>query len=212
MTGQAQALTLIDTSTSWSGSDTIGPFGQPNTATFGQTLTVPGGDTVLDGFSFLLQQNSASAIQFAGYVMAWDGSKATGPILYQSGPQATTQWNVFEQFNFATGGLNLAAGQQYVAFISASDFPTSGFGNSGAPFGDPYPGGGLVYQNNGSNFAQLTTSNWNNLEGRDLVFKASFSAPTSIPTPALLPGLIGMGIAALRKRKGDQSEVVVAQE
>jgi len=35
---------------------------------------------------------------------------------------------------------------------------------------------------------------------------------TPIPTPVLLPGLIGMGIAALRKRQGDRSEVVAAQE
>jgi hypothetical protein len=29
---------------------------------------------------------------------------------------------------------------------------------------------------------------------------------TPIPTPALLPGLIGMGLAAIRKRKGEQAE------
>jgi hypothetical protein len=29
---------------------------------------------------------------------------------------------------------------------------------------------------------------------------------TAIPTPALLPGLIGMGLAAIRKRKGEQAE------
>ena len=35
---------------------------------------------------------------------------------------------------------------------------------------------------------------------------------TPVPTPALLPGLIGMGVAALRKRQGDRSEVMAAQE
>jgi hypothetical protein len=34
------------------------------------------------------------------------------------------------------------------------------------------------------------------------------SDPTPIPTPALLPGLVGMGIAALRKRKAEQKEAV----
>ena len=43
-------------------------------------------------------------------------------------------------------------------------------------------------------------------------FKTSASNSTNIPTPALLPGLIGLGAAALRKRKGEQSEVVAAQE
>lgn len=32
--------------------------------------------------------------------------------------------------------------------------------------------------------------------------------PTPIPTPALLPGLLGMGIAAWRKRKNQESEQV----
>jgi len=31
-------------------------------------------------------------------------------------------------------------------------------------------------------------------------------ASTAIPTPALLPGLLGLGVAALRKRKGEGSE------
>jgi hypothetical protein len=30
---------------------------------------------------------------------------------------------------------------------------------------------------------------------------------TAVPTPALLPGLLGLGVAALRKRKGEGSEV-----
>ncbi|MBU6228627.1 MAG: PTPA-CTERM sorting domain-containing protein [Cyanobacteria bacterium REEB459] len=30
------------------------------------------------------------------------------------------------------------------------------------------------------------------------------SSPAVVPTPALLPGLIGMGIAALRQRQAEQ--------
>lgn len=36
----------------------------------------------------------------------------------------------------------------------------------------------------------------------------STDPPTPIPTPALLPGLIGMGIAAICKRKAEQKETV----
>jgi hypothetical protein len=32
---------------------------------------------------------------------------------------------------------------------------------------------------------------------------SNFNAPEPIPTPALLPGLVGLGVAALRKRKGE---------
>ena len=31
-------------------------------------------------------------------------------------------------------------------------------------------------------------------------------SPTAIPTPALLPGLIGLGLGALRKRKSEEVE------
>ncbi len=34
---------------------------------------------------------------------------------------------------------------------------------------------------------------------------------TAVPTPALLPGLIGMGVAALRKRKGEGAEAETAE-
>jgi hypothetical protein len=35
---------------------------------------------------------------------------------------------------------------------------------------------------------------------------AAFSSTATVPTPALLPGLVGLGVAALRKRKGEGSE------
>jgi hypothetical protein len=43
------------------------------------------------------------------------------------------------------------------------------------------------------------------LNGSDDYFLSGVTVET-IPTPALLPGLIGMGLAALRKRKGEQAE------
>lgn len=42
-----------------------------------------------------------------------------------------------------------------------------------------------------------------NIAGRATATISNFSAPEPIPTPALLPGLIGLGAAALRKRKGE---------
>ena len=41
---------------------------------------------------------------------------------------------------------------------------------------------------------------------------SSFSGDTTaIPTPALIPGLLGLGVAALRKRKSEESEVEAAE-
>ncbi len=41
-------------------------------------------------------------------------------------------------------------------------------------------------------------------------FSADITAGEEIPTPALLPGLVGMGVAALRKRKSGEEETVEA--
>lgn len=51
----------------------------------------------------------------------------------------------------------------------------------------------------------------NLLNGRDRASSFSLTAEAAtIPTPALLPGLFGIGAAALRKRKSDQDEGVDA--
>ncbi|QYO67616.1 PTPA-CTERM sorting domain-containing protein [Leptolyngbya sp. 7M] len=39
-------------------------------------------------------------------------------------------------------------------------------------------------------------------------FSGATPAPTAVPTPALLPGLVGLGMAALRKRKENQGQEV----
>ena len=44
----------------------------------------------------------------------------------------------------------------------------------------------------------------------EIAFSTNSTNSTNIPTPALLPGLIGMGIAAFRKRRQGQSELEVA--
>ncbi|MGC8712222.1 MAG: hypothetical protein ACP5RH_07495 [Leptodesmis sp.] len=131
-----------DTASSWNGLDSITPFGASPFTTIGQTFTVPtNGDTVLDSFTIFLRQNSANAIGFRGYLMAWDGGKATGPVLYESSQEATFQRNVFSPFNFVTGGINLLAGQQYVVFINASTISNNGSGSVGLLSSNPYPGG-----------------------------------------------------------------------
>ena len=41
--------------------------------------------------------------------------------------------------------------------------------------------------------------------------RASGTIATAVPTPALIPGLLGLGVAALRKRKSEESEVEAAE-
>lgn len=216
--GTAQAQTIIDTTPSWNGTDSIIPFGENNTATYGQTFTV-GSDNVLNDFTFWLNDfdGQSDVVDFAAYVTEWDGFKATGSILYQSGPQSTTNAPGFEQFTFNTGGIGLTSGKQYVAFLSASNFfdgipGTAELGATG--FQDVYSGGDFVFYNNGSDFSLLTQNTWDYTGAGgfgDSAFKASFSqAIASVPEPTTMLGILAFGafgLGSLHKRKQQKTTV-----
>jgi hypothetical protein len=195
-----------------SGNNPISAFGEPNTATYGQTVTVVAGNTYLNSFSFLLNDLlDPDNVDFAGYVMAWDGVKATGPVLYSSGIRSTTNNGGLggnETFTFSTGSLSLTAGSQYVLFVSASGFfdGANGTASMAAYSTNPYSGGQFVFDNNGNSFADLSTQAWDNFFGPsfDTAFTATFSeAPLSVPdggsTLALL-GLALIGVVGLRRK------------
>ncbi len=176
--GQALAFTTIDTTPYWNGTAYISSFGYPDTATYGQVITTPTNtDVVLRSFSFHMKLPETCT--FRGYVYAWDGTKATGTALYRSSTMATLGSGTFEEVDFKTEGITLAAGTQYVLFASVSEETGSGYGNWGSTAETAYPGSGnsFVYINNGTDTTQWTTTNWSNI-GMDLAFKATFVTPT----------------------------------
>lgn len=213
----AQAVSVINTVTSWNNSDVITIFGSPDTATYGQTVTTPAVDNVLNSFSFILGSalgGGGSPITFQGYVAQWDGTKATGPILYQSANQ-TYSGGGFQTYNFNTGSLALTPSQKYVLFLNVSDFSVTG--TTGQAFiynSNTYTGGDFVAFNNGDDFGLLTTNSWDFQEGAfgDTAFTASFSSPTPVPleTDALpvLGSTIFFGLGIWGKRKRDQQRIL----
>jgi Domain of unknown function (DUF4347)/Bacterial Ig domain/Calx-beta domain/FG-GAP-like repeat len=193
-------LTTIGTLATWNGIQNTATFGENSnpaaTPTFGQTFTAPTVDSILTDFTVSIDDTGGpDVIDFAAYIMAWDGTKATGPILYQSASQSTTGGTGFETFRFTTGNLRLQAGQQYVAFISASSFfdGLAGTGTVGSIGTDDYAGGSFVFLNNGSTFGQVTTSNWSTLlSAPDLAFSATFTSNTA---PTLTSPTVTLGSA-----------------
>lgn len=197
LVADAMADTVIDTTSGWNGLAFVAPFGLPNTATYGQTVTVPLTNSSLTSFAFEMRQPASAT--FEGYVMAWNGSMATGSPLYTSPIMSTSSGISFQEITFNTGSLSLTPGGTYVLFASASQIPSStGSGDWGARYsGNPYSGGEYVYMNNGTDSSQWTTVAWTK-PSFDLVFKANFS---TIPEPAslALAGLSGLSLMLFRR-------------
>jgi hypothetical protein len=205
-TGSARA-SFIDTTSTWNFSSGVGPFGESTSSakhaapTYGQTFTVGPVDNNLNNFSFWVNDSKMHGpVTLDAYVMQWDGTKAVGPVLWQSSPTTTTNnkgKGGMEKLTFNTGGLTLTPGKEYVAFISTSAFFDGGTHTArvGFTYKNTYPHGEFVYINNGSDLSKLTTTSWHTAHhGHDLAFRANFSGPLKTPAPpGLLLGVIGSG-------------------
>lgn len=206
---------FITTLPIWDGIQYAGGFGEPNTATFGQTITVDAAQgTFLTDFTFQVATDPTNTSRFQAYVMAWDSANklAIGNVLFQSGVITNVGPAVapspFVAINVVTNNLQLAANQEYVLFFNTSNnFDGSNdFASFGSIHPDAYAGGSFVYNNNGDQFGALLIDPWTlgyagddvNPPVADLAFIANFSDAPVNPTPA--PAgvvLFGLGFAGL---------------
>jgi hypothetical protein len=202
--GQARA-SWIDTTSGWNHKSGVGPFGESTSTaqfaapTYGETFKVGKVDTQLDSFSFWVQDPKKSGpINLEAMVMQWDGKKAVGPVLYESGKVTTTPKASFQELTFKPSSLQLSPGKQYVALLTVSPFFDGGthearVGAVGGP--TVVTKSQFVYINNGSDLSKLTSTNWHHgPSGHELAFRAHFSDPPVNQTPApsgLVLGLLG---------------------
>ena len=153
-------------------------MGQPS---FGQTITIPPGQNRITSFSIGFYSVPAT-FTFEGVVMAWDGAKATGPVLYRSNLRATTgPTSQYIAFTPATP-ITVTPGAVYVLILSTANGAGTGSGNLwGAPDA-AYPDGALYFTRGGLTEADWTRS-WAISQG-DLGFTTDFAyvAPAPIPT------------------------------
>ena len=207
----AGATTPIDTTPSWNGSSNVSYFGEPDTATYGQTITTDAAGGVLQSFTFYL---SPLNLDFRAFVYEWDGIKAVGPALY--GSAATNIGDGFAGFQavtFNTGAVTLGANKEYVLFFSSSGVQTQKFNTNtwGALTANAYAGGEFVLHNSSNDLSSLVNpAGWDcpsgcDFLGRgvDLAFKVNI-APAAVPEPSALvlaaAGAVVLG-AALRRRR-----------
>ena len=207
----AGATTSIDTATSWNGASSASYFGEPDTSTYGQTITADAAGGVLQSFTFYL---SPLNLDFRAFVYEWDGAKATGPALYGS---AVTNigdgFTGFQAVTFNTGGVTLGANKQYVLFFSTSGVQSQKFNTNtwGALTTNAYAGGEFVLHNSSDDFASLLNPNgWDCASGCDylgrgvdMAFKANIVA-SPVPEPsALVLALAGAAVlgAAVHRRR-----------
>lgn len=173
----------IDTTPFWNGSSFISTWGTPNTATYGQTITPTATQTRLSGFTFYLSQSGGTAPQYQAFVYQWDAAnqRITGPAIYTSGVLMAPSGSAYTPVIINTGGVALSAGQQYVLFLTTSTVggqPSGSYRYGALTNNTAYAGGQFVFFNNGSNFAQLSSSGWSSI-AEDLAFQAFLAGGTT---------------------------------
>jgi hypothetical protein len=179
-----QASTTLSTFSAWNGSAYINQFGDPDTATYGQTVTAPSGTNRLSSFTFYVEL--PTGLVFRPYVYAWSGTQATGPALYEGPETHTTEARVFQPVTINTGGVLVTPGQKYVLFFSISNDKAIDEGtNLGGDWGYIFGGGGysegsFVYINNSYKPEQWTDNSWEERTGSSLAFTAVFGDLPSV--------------------------------
>jgi MYXO-CTERM domain-containing protein len=173
-TGTAKsAFTLIDTRPD----NAVAVFEFPTQATVGQVVKVPTNDPrplTLD-----LRINGSALQTFRGELYAWDGTKATGPNLYESGPR-TTGGVAMETVTFDLSALPvLVPDGLYVFFVTLAKDPNPPVvpGTIGTRSDEPYADGTQVHGS--ANPADWTTVAWTPVAS-DLAMAFAFDhAPTT---------------------------------
>lgn len=164
----------------------VGPLGNPNTATYGQTFTVPEGPDTLESFS--VEVALPPTLVFRAAIQAWDDAAmhATGTELYLSAPTSTTGLTT-ETLTF-TPDIAIAPGTYVLYLTTSHDWtPAANSGSLPRHGTDPYAGGGFFYLNNGADLAGLTTTGWTAIPAFDMVFTVVFDGPVAPPTDPPAP-------------------------
>ncbi len=175
----------------------IGSFGSPDTTSYGEYFTAPGG--ALDSWTFR-SQSVTTAGNLELVVASWNGTSAVGPALYTSASIADSGVSN-EALTFSGINLALTAGQSYIAYMTVAGVagPVQGAAIATSST-DVLNGGGVFDNSQGANPLTPGNNSWSAL-GAYFTYSATFG-PAAVPEPAgaavLAFGLIGLGFVRRR--------------
>jgi len=179
-TNTAFAASQIDTYSSWDGSSVLLPFGTPDSATYGQTVTISAGDTKVKNVTWYMAPGAAGTLVVRTGVAKWDGTKASGKVKTSKPKTINVDPSdpTYTGYKFKLKRAKVKAGQQYVLFATISlDYEECTPDTSTVwpvHTTDVLPGGNTVWINDTGDESQWTTVPWSGIPSYDMAFKASF--------------------------------------
>lgn len=167
----------------WDGTTYLWGFGNPDTATYGQSFTAPEGVKKLKKFQFAVGANTGTGtMTVRGELYGWDGSKATDMIWESKNPttidltQGDPTWHKVKMKLKKKG--KVTAGQQYVMFLTVSkdyeDNPVGLIAQWGMTAADALPNSQTVWINDTGDESRWTTETWSGIPTQDFALKAKF--------------------------------------
>ncbi len=175
----------------------------------GQTFRTPAVDTRLDRLSFWAASPTPGS--FTAHVFAWDEAnrRASGSALFTSARTALPTGEVNTRIDIATGGVELVAGQTFVAFLSVNGTPNADgvfIVDWGTHFDNPYADGLNVFTISPTDAPAWTTRSWGGFADDDLHFAFAFNTEANVvPEPStyalMATGLAGLAGLARRRRR-----------
>ncbi len=207
--GIAASMVLVDLQPA-SATGFYGDYALSNWQLINLDTPLHGGPQVTDGF-VTPSSGSANSITLTGGNAYGGTPPLTGGYAGVTYIQTTLKAAGTVSFNYSYGTYDADGFDPFIVNINNvwdPNFVVDTNGSTGT-YTSPFLAAGSTFA-----FGIITlpdnTGYGGNAFGAGYVTISNFSAPSSaaaVPTPALLPGLIGMGVAALRKKQQDNQEL-----
>lgn len=173
-------------------------FGSPDTTSYGQVFTAPGGS--LQSWAFYTSDSSTNNAKLV--IANWDGGKAVGPALYEGLLNTTAVSGSYFEHLYSGINLSLTSGTSYIAYLTVAGVANPASGVTFAASGTSPLDGGFRFLNSGGTDPLSLNANWSGWYNPHVQYTAVFGEG-AVPEPASWAMMIGgfaIAGAAMRRR------------